>query len=186
MRPDPASAARSKPGAMVTLPILESFRRDQHQAIAEEVFACVVFDEIVFDPVVHPVDVGRQKDVGGRALFDLLHQRRACRVAGDDFNPALLGEQTIDLVKRIFQRSGREDGDRFLLRHGCCDKPPPLWPRKSGQEMSSLKHDSPPKAWLFVVRREKTANRSTRSPWGTIVPGGCGKRSASRISLCSD
>ena len=50
---------------------------DQHEIIAEQVLARVGNDQLLLGQVVHPFLIGRGKEIGGRALFDLARQGRA-------------------------------------------------------------------------------------------------------------
>ena len=68
--------------------------------------------------IVHPVEIGRREHVGRRALLDLLHQRRARRVARNDFDAGRLQKRRVDVVERILHRCRDEYGDGLVLRHG--------------------------------------------------------------------
>jgi hypothetical protein len=52
-------------------------RRDQHQAIAENVAPRRRLNQIAFLQIVHPIDIGREEHVGRRAAFDLPRKSRA-------------------------------------------------------------------------------------------------------------
>ncbi len=81
MRPSPASFARSKPCPIVTLSILESFGAISTSLLPSRLTRVASLMCLLADRVVHPVDVGGHEDVGRRALFDLLGQRRARGIA---------------------------------------------------------------------------------------------------------
>jgi hypothetical protein len=51
-------------------------RRDQDQGIGKEIEAGRRLDQIAFGEIVHPAFIGRDENLSGRALLDLLGQRR--------------------------------------------------------------------------------------------------------------
>ena len=55
-------------------------RRDQHQAVAEQVDAGFRIDQLALLQIVHPILVSRDEQLGRRAILDLLGQGRARRI----------------------------------------------------------------------------------------------------------
>ena len=91
-------------------------RRDQHDAVAEQVDARRHVDVFLADSVVHPVGVGRDEDIGRRALFDLLGQRRARGIARRNLDAGLGGVGGVDIVERVLHRGGGEHREALVLR----------------------------------------------------------------------
>ena len=102
-------------GDVVDLGIL---RRDQHDAVAEQVDPRRLVDVLFADGVVHPVGVGGHEDVGGCALFDLFGERRARRIARGNLDAGLGGEGGVDVVERVLHRGSGEDGEGLVLGGG--------------------------------------------------------------------
>src|SRR3954468_17420382 len=59
---------------------------DQHKAVAEEVAARARREEFFSFDVVHPVEVGRDEEVGRRTVLDLARERSARAVGNDGFS----------------------------------------------------------------------------------------------------
>ena len=118
MLPSPASLARSKPWPIVDVVDLGILRRDQHDAVAEQIDARRLVDALLADRIVHPVEIGGDEDVGRRALLDLLGERRACGIARGDLDAGLGGEGGVDVVERVLHRSGGKHGEGLVLGRG--------------------------------------------------------------------
>ena len=80
-RPPPSAASSGNPGGDLQLHGLCQ-RRDEHQRVAEQVGAGAGPQQAARVQVVHPLAVGGEEHVRGRARLDLLGQQRACRVGG--------------------------------------------------------------------------------------------------------
>ena len=93
-------------------------RRDQHDAVAEQVDPGRLVDVLPGRGVVHPVGVGGDEHVGRRALFDLFCQCRAGSVAHGDLDAGLCGIGCVDVVERVLHRGGGEHGEGLVLRRG--------------------------------------------------------------------
>ena len=113
--PSPASLARSKPWPIVDIVDLGILRRDQHDAVAEQIDPRRLVDGLLVDRIVHPVGVGGQEDIRRRALFDLFGQRRARGIAGDDLDAGLRGIGGIDVVERVLHRSRGKHREALVL-----------------------------------------------------------------------
>ena len=116
--PSPASLARSKPGPMLTLSILESFGAISTMAVAEQIDPGRLVDGLLADRIIHPVGVGGDEYIGRRALFDLFCERRACGIARDDLDAGLGGIGGVDVVERVLHRGRGEHREGLVLRSG--------------------------------------------------------------------
>src|SRR5262249_17251866 len=93
-------------------------RRDQHQSVAEQVETAVRLDQILLLSVIHPIEISRDENVRGRALFDLLDERVARRVGNDRFLSSLALPSSCNVVERVLQASGCEYNDVLALGRG--------------------------------------------------------------------
>ena len=116
--PSPASLARSKPCAIVTLSILESFGAISTMLLPSRLTRVGSLMVFLRDRVVHPVGVGGDEHVGRRALLDLLGEHRACGIADAELDAGLGGVGGVDLVERVLHRGCGEHGDGLVLGGG--------------------------------------------------------------------
>ena len=91
-------------------------RRDQHDAVAEQIHFGVGLDQVLVGEIFHPVEVGRNEDVGRRAFLDLLGERRARRIGHRRLFADVRLAGGVHGVERVLQAGRGEDSD-FLL--GC-------------------------------------------------------------------
>jgi hypothetical protein len=91
-------------------------RRDQHNAIAEQIDPRRFIDVLFPDGVIHPVGIGGDEHVRRCALFDLLGECRTRGITHGDLDTGLGGIGSVDVVERVLHRSGREDREAFVLR----------------------------------------------------------------------
>ena len=77
---------------------------------------------LLLGEIVHPVEVGRDEEVGRRALLDLLGQRRARGVGRRDLGAGLLGVGGDRFVERVLQARGRKDEHSLILSLGRSDQ----------------------------------------------------------------
>src|SRR5262249_51689098 len=133
---------------------------DQHQPVAEKIDAGVVLDELVLRAIVHPVEVGGGEDVGGRAVLDLLDQRRARRIARHHLDPRALGEGGIDVVERVLQGGGGKDRDGLVLRERSGRRAREPHAERGGGEKheDAIAHSGAP--WKLPARPRDVAPRS--------------------------
>ncbi len=92
------------------------FRRDQHDAVAEQVDPRRFLDGFLPRRIVHPVGVRGHENIRGRALFDLFCERRARGIAGDDLDAGLGGVGGVDVVERVLHRGRGKHGEAVVLR----------------------------------------------------------------------
>ena len=78
-------------------------RRRPARAVAEQVAPGLRRDQVALGEIVHPVEVGRDEDVGRRALLDLLGERRA-RGIGDRRPSPLSAAQSAATASSAFFR----------------------------------------------------------------------------------
>ena len=87
-------------------------RCDQHQPVPDHVHARRARNPRPLGQVVHPLLVGREEDVGRRALFDLPGEERRPRIGRLQRHTGPLGDECADLVQRALQADGGEDEHR--------------------------------------------------------------------------
>src|SRR5690606_34015520 len=95
-----------------------SGRRDQRQAVGEQVAAGTGGDQPLLRDVVHPGDVGGDEAVGRSALLDLAGERRGGGVGEPDRGSGLARVRRARLVQDVLQRGGGEDRQRLRLGGG--------------------------------------------------------------------
>ena len=110
------SFARSKPASDRDFVDLRILRRDQHEAVAEQIDPRRLIDVLLADRIVHPVGIGGDKNIRRRALFDLLGQCRTRGIAGDDPDAGLRGIGGADVVERVLHRGRGEHRQALVLR----------------------------------------------------------------------
>src|SRR5229473_2732037 len=91
-------------------------RRDQHDAVAEQVDPRRLLDGFLPRSIVHPVGIGGQENIRGRALFDLFCERRARGIARDDLDAGLGGVGVVDVVERVLHRGRGKHSEAVVLR----------------------------------------------------------------------
>ena len=193
--PSPASLARSKPDAIVTLSILESLGAISTMALPSRFGQAQLVDVLLSRGIIHPVNVGSadRKAIGRRALLDLLGERGACGIArAATAGAGLGGIGGIDIIERILHRRGCEDAVRLLHVLRQCGRPDPdpnrmAKPRKilAGRSMTrrcirALRTDSwrmvrtnPALKMAYRVRQADAPFHRTRKAYGR--PGHRGK-----------
>ena len=88
--------------------------RYQHQAVAQQVRAGPRLDQLALLDVIHPVEIGGNENIRGRAVLDLLRQRRA----GGIRHHHLLAIGALKLLPGVIQRllEARRREHRQVLR----------------------------------------------------------------------
>ena len=104
-------------------------RGDQHQRVTEQIAAASGSYLLALLQIVHPFGVGRDEQIGRRAILDLLCQGRTRGISGRHRFADLAMPFFIDCIECVLQTGRREDDDRPRLgaRAACHAE------RKSGQ-----------------------------------------------------
>ena len=79
-------------------------------------------EQILLGQIVHPVEIGRDKDIGRRRRLDLLRQGRARRIGGGGFLACFAAVGGVHLVERIFE-TGRGKNDQLGILRQCRGAP---------------------------------------------------------------
>ena len=156
-RPSPSRPARSKPGA-ISAAASESAGAISTMRLPSSCDLGVRLDQVALGQIGHPVEVGRDEDVGRRALLDLLGERRARRV-GDRRLLAGLGlPGGVDVVERVLQARGGEDRHvrRHRRRRGEQSRHGETGERLSSCAYASIEHVDPPRMSVCPRRSQVT------------------------------
>ena len=116
--PSPIRPARSKPFAIL-VSALESAGATSTSVVAEQLHFGVRLGQLLVGEVFHPVEVGRNEDVGRRAALDLLGERRARRIGDRRLLAASAFAGRVDVVERVLQAGRREHDDLVV---GACSR----------------------------------------------------------------
>ena len=116
--PSPSRPARSKFGAISAVGRRNPPARPARCGCRAAATSVSLPDQVLVGKIVHPVEVGRDEDVGRRALLDLLGERRARRIGDRRLLAGVRLPGGVDVVERVLQAGRGEDGDLRLRERG--------------------------------------------------------------------
>src|SRR5439155_13860226 len=145
-------------------------RRDQHDAVAEQVDPRRLLDGFLPRRIVHPVGVRGNENIRRRALFDLFCERRARGIARGDLDAGFGGIGSVDVVERVLHRGRGKHGEAVVLRKGR-RKGRSAQDGEGGKNSGKTTHRGAP---CMLARRCPRAQIRRRSRWnatgGSAVP----------------